>query len=60
MFFSVYWRNLQIRPRIHMSAQITQTMAFIQIMVFWTPGRSPKDHLNILYPFYFHSVIFEY
>ncbi len=30
-----------------MSAQIVQMMAFNQIMVIWTPWRSPYDHLNI-------------
>ena len=30
-----------------MPAQIIQTMAFIQIMNIWRPGRSLEDHLNM-------------
>ncbi len=29
-----------------MPAQIIQTMAFIQIMDIWRPGRSLEDHLK--------------
>ncbi len=32
---------------LYMSTQIVQMMSFTQIMLIWTPWRSPWDHLKV-------------
>ncbi len=47
-FFRVKVKTVKLIGLLFMPAQTIQTIAFIQIMDIWRPGRSLEDHLKIM------------